>query len=275
MDETERRQTLAAFLRTRRARLQPADVGLPERSRRRTPGLRREEVAELANIGVSWYTLLEQGQDVHPSRQVLESLAQALRLSPAETQHLFLLAGQELPVKPLEEEAQVTPALQRVVDALNPHPAFVIGRRWDVLTWNRVANLLFRFDEPYPPHSRNVVWRFFMREIRTIDLDWERQAQNLVAGFRADYVRYPGDASFHEIIDDLQRVSPQFCKWWEEQNVRGLPDGPRAMNHPTLGLLEFDHVTFQTSITVDLRVKVYAATPVTASKLAELLASSA
>jgi len=127
MDERERRQALGAFLRTRRARLQPSDVGLPSRSRRRTPGLRREEVAELANIRVSWYTLLEQGHDVHPSRHVLESLARALQLTAAEEQHLFLLSGQELPAKMLVEEAQVTPALQRVVDALNPHPAFVIG----------------------------------------------------------------------------------------------------------------------------------------------------
>jgi len=272
MDELERRQALAAFLRTRRARLHPADVGLPSRNRRRTPGLRREEVAELANIGVSWYNLLEQGHDVHPSRHVLERLAQALRLTTAEEQHLFRLSCLELPAQRMVEEAQVTPALQRVVDALTPHPAFVIGRRWDVLTWNRVADLLFHFHEPYPPHSRNVVWRFFMRgEARTFDRDWEKQAQNLVAQFRADYARYPGDASFDEVIRDLQRVSAQFCLWWEQQDVRGLPDGPRTMDHPTLGVLEFDHVTFQTSITPDLRVKVYAASPATVSKLEQLL----
>jgi transcriptional regulator with XRE-family HTH domain len=275
MDELERRQALSAFLRTRRARLQPTDVGLPARSRRRTPGLRREEVAELANIGVSWYTLLEQGHNVHPSRQVLESLAGALRLTTAEEQHLFRLSGQELPSKMLVEEEQVTPALQRVVDALCPHPAFVIGRRWDVLTWNRAADLLFHFQEPYPPHSRNVVWRFFQREeARKFDLDWETQAQNLVAQFRADYARYPGDASFHEIIEDLQRVSPQFRLWWEQQDVRGLPDGPRSMHHPTLGVLEFDHVTFQASISPDLRVKVYAASPATVSRLEQVLSAS-
>lgn len=273
MDEIERRQALAAFLRTRRARLQPADVGLPLRNRRRTPGLRREEVAELANIGVSWYTLLEQGHDVHPSRQVLESLSQALRLTPAEEQHLFLLAFQELPTQSIAEGAQVTPALQRVVDALDPHPAFLIGRRWDVLSWNRAADLLFHFDEPCPPHSRNVVWRFFMRGARTFDLHWETQAQNLVAQFRADYARYPDNASFHAIIDDLQRVSPQFRLWWEQQDVRGLPDGPRTMHHPTLGVLEFDHVTFQTSITPDLRVKVYVASPPTLSTLQQALSA--
>jgi transcriptional regulator with XRE-family HTH domain len=275
MDELERRQALAAFLRTRRARLQPTEVGLPSRNRRRTPGLRREEVAELANIGVSWYTLLEQGHDVHPSRQVLEGLARALRLTTAEEQHLFRLSGQELSSKMLVEEEQVTPALQRVVDALNPHPAFVIGRRWDVLTWNRAADLLFHFHEPYPPHSHNVVWRFFRREeARKFDLDWETQAQNLVAQFRADYARYPGDASFQVIIEDLQRVSSQFRLWWEQQDVRGLPDGPRTMQHPTLGRLEFDHVTFQTSITADLRVKVYAASPATVSKLEQILSAS-
>src|SRR5215470_4297911 len=163
MEELERRQALADFLRTRRARLQPTDVGLPARSRRRTPGLRREEVAELANIGVSWYTLLEQGHNVHPSRQVLESLARALRLSTAEEHHLFRLSGQELPSKMLVEAEQVTPALQRVVDALCPHPAFVIGRRWDVLTWNSAADFLFHFHEPCPPYSLNVVWRYFQR----------------------------------------------------------------------------------------------------------------
>ena len=109
MDDIERRQAIGAFLRTRRARLQPQEVGLPARTRRRTPGLRREEVAELANIGVSWYTLLEQGHDVHPSRQVLESLSQALRMTATEEQHLFLLALQELPAKSVSEEVQITP----------------------------------------------------------------------------------------------------------------------------------------------------------------------
>lgn len=274
MDESERRQALAAFLRTRRARLQPADVGLPVRRRRRTPGLRREEVAELASIGISWYTLLEQGQDVHPSRQVLESLARALRLSAVEEQHLFRLANQELSASTGMGEEQVSPALQRIVDALCPHPAFVIGRRWDVLTWNRAAELVFHFHEPCPPHSRNVVWRFFERGARTLDLQWEQQAQNLLAQFRADYARYPGDPSFQEVIADLQRISPQFRLWWDQQDVRGLPDGPRAMRHPTLGMLEFEHVTFQTAITTDLRVKVYSASPETASRLEQALSVS-
>lgn len=274
MDELEHRQALAAFLRTRRARLSPAEVGLPARSRRRTPGLRREEVAELANIGVSWYTLLEQGQDVHPSTSVLENIAQALRLSPAEEQHLFLLAGHTLSVNAPTEEEEVSPALQIVIDALTPHPAFVIGRRWDVLIWNRAAGLLFRFDEPCLPHSRNAVWRFFQEKEHTIDADWEAQAQNLVAQFRADYARYPGDASFQTLLRDLQDAHPSFRQWWERQDVRGLPNGPRSLIHPTFGVLEFDHVTFQTALTQDLRVKVYAASPPTVSTLEQALAAS-
>jgi hypothetical protein len=135
--------------------------------------------------------------------------------------------------------------------------------------------LLFRFEEPAPPHSRNVVWRFFQQEeARTLNRDWEVQAQHLVAQFRADYARHPSDALFQALLRDLQRVSPSFRKFWEHHDVRGLPDGPRSLIHPTLGLLEFDHVTFQTSLTPDLRVKVYAASPSTVSKLEQALAAS-
>jgi transcriptional regulator with XRE-family HTH domain len=271
MDEKERREALAAFLRTRRARLQPAEVGLPVRTRRRTPGLRREEVAELANIGVSWYTLLEQGQDVHPSRQVLENLAQALRLTAAEELHLFLLAYGEKPAKKLIEAEAVTPSLKRIIDALNPHPAILIGPRWDVLTCNRAAEWLFRLHEPCPPHSLNILWRFFQADTGLFYHEWEQQAQGLVSQFRIDYARYPGDASFHEILEDLQRVSPQFCLWWEQQNVHGMPHGPRVIEHPMLGLLEFDHMTLQTSLSPDLRVKVYSASPETVLKLERAL----
>ena len=274
MDDQERRQALAKFLRTRRARFSPPRWACPRAGVAARQGCGAKKSPNWRNIGVSWYTLLEQGQDVHPSRQVLESLAEALRLGPAETRHLFLLASQDAPAK-LPDDVQVPPALQRVVEALSPHPAFVIGRRWDVLFWNRPAEFLFRFDEPCPPHGYNVLWRFFMHGGRNIDLDWEIKARNLVAQFRADYARYPGDASFQQVISDLQRVSVEFRLWWEQQDVRGLPDGERRMQHPTLGLLEFEHASFQTSLTSDLHVKVYVASPATAARLAEALAAKA
>src|SRR5215471_5199228 len=136
MQEQERRQALADFLRQRRAHLSPTDVDLPPGFRRRTPGLRREEVAQLANMGTSWYVWLEQGRDVHPSAQVLESLAQALLLTPNERRHLFLLAGQTLPPRASPLEERVSPALQQLLDDLNPTPAYVMGQRWDCLAWN-------------------------------------------------------------------------------------------------------------------------------------------
>ena len=272
MEERERRQALAAFLRTRRARLSAAEVGLPARSRHRTPGLRREDVAELAHIGVSWYTLLEQGKDVHPSQSVLESIAHALRLTHAEEKYLFLLAGLPLAVKAPAEEEEVPPELRRLVEVLTPHPAFVIGRRWDMLFSNRAADLVFCFNEPCPPHSCNVVWRCFKMQGQSLDLDWEAQARNLVAHFRADYARSPGDASFEELLHDLQHLSPCFREWWEQHEIRGVPNGPRPLQHPALGLLEFDQV--QTTFSSNLRVNIYAASPSTVSKLVQALSAS-
>src|SRR6266699_3733221 len=147
MNERERRQALADFLRKRRARLSPSAVGLPPGLRRRTPGLRREEVAQLANIGTSWYIWLEQGRDVHPSASVLESLAQALRLTRNERRHLFLLAGQPLPAPTFPAEESIGPALQQVLDDLNPSPAYVLGRRYDYLAWNKAADGLFAISD--------------------------------------------------------------------------------------------------------------------------------
>ncbi len=166
MQEREYRQALADFLRQRRARLTPAEVGLPSGIRRRTPGLRREEVAQLANMGISWYVWLEQGRDVHPSASVLESLAQALRLTPNERRHLFLLAGQPLPplsISPTKES--ISPALQQVLDDLNPSPAYVLGRRYDYLAWNKAADGLFSISDialdTSSPYPRNLLWRLF------------------------------------------------------------------------------------------------------------------
>jgi len=130
MSDEQRRQDLADFLRTRRMRLSPEQVGLIPGRRRRTPGLRREEVAHLANVGISWYTQLEQGRDIHPSREVLQSIADALQLTPDEQHHLFLLANQQSLVETPISDEQISPALRRVLDALNPVPAYIIGRRW-------------------------------------------------------------------------------------------------------------------------------------------------
>jgi transcriptional regulator with XRE-family HTH domain len=271
MDETERLQDLADFLRTRRARLAPRDVGLHPGLRRRTPGLRREEVAELAHIGISWYTALEQGRDVRPSQQVLESLARALRLNADERRHLFTLAQQPIPPSSPAEE-QVSPALHQMVRALDPNPAYVLGRRWDLLAWNSAADVVFAFGEIMPPHSRNLLWRIFTAPaLRENHTDWERVTRGMIAQFRADSARYPGDPWFVELIADLQQQSATFREFWAQHDVLNLPSCHKEIDHPTLGYLEFEMMTLQEQTNADLKAVVYMATPATAATLAPLI----
>src|SRR5690242_2532234 len=196
MQKSDQREALADFLRKRRASLSPAEVGLPAGLRRRTPGLRREEVAQLANIGISWYVWLEQGREVHPSVQVLECLAQALRLTPNERRHLFLLAGQPLPPPLSPAEENVGPALHQLLDDLNPSPAYILGRRYDYLAWNRAADALFAISDiladTSSPHAQNMVWRLFTSPTTRARPNWEMVARATLAEFRTASARYPG-----------------------------------------------------------------------------------
>jgi transcriptional regulator with XRE-family HTH domain len=275
MDDMERRQALADFLRTRRARLSPSDVSLPAGSRRRTPGLRREEIAQLANIGTSWYVALEQGRNVQPSEQVLESLAQALRLTFAERRHLFLLAQPQASTKPgAPPRETVSTSLQQAVKALNPHPTYVIGRRWDLLIWNRAAELVFSFSDIAPPHSRNFIWRSFTNRVLRMHRNWEKLAQSLIAQFRADYARYPGDPWFGELIEDLKQNSEEFHLWWSRHDVKTIPDGHKLMDHQKLGVLEFEHVTLEVPADADQKVIIYTCSSETSSKLMQLLSEN-
>ena len=261
MLKSEQREALADFLRKRRASLSPAEVGLPAGLRRRTPGLRREEVAQLANIGISWYVWLEQGREVHPSAQVLESLACALRLTPNERRHLFLLAGQPLPPPLSPAEENVGPALQQLLDDLNPSPAYILGRRYDYLAWNRAADALFAISDiladTSSPHARNMVWRLFTSPTTRARPNWEMVARATLAEFRTASARYPGDPWFEELIEDLKQVSPEFCQWWPHHDVRSALDGHKVIKHPTLGYLEFEHLTLQVLTDPDIRIMIY------------------
>lgn len=268
MHKSERNLALADFLRKRRASLAPTEVGLPLGIRRRTPGLRREEVAQLANIGTSWYVWLEQGRDVHPSQQVLESLAQALRLTANERRHLFLLAGQPLPAPVLPLEEYVSPALQQMLDDLNPTPACVIGRRWNYLAWNKAADGVFAISEESPPYARNVVWHFFTNPTRREYFPhWEHMARGLLAEFRTTSTRYPGDVWFEELIEDLKQASPEFCRWWPHHDASNLVDSGKIIEHPALGHLEFRHLTLHVFNDPDIRVAVYIPDAQTRAKL--------
>ena len=275
MHESERRQVLADFLRKRRASLSPSEVGLPPGIRRRTPGLRREEVAQLAYMGISWYVWLEQGRDVHPSAQVLESLAQALRLTPHERRHLFLLAGQPLPPPVSPAEESVSPALLQVLSDLNPTPAYVMGRRHDFLAWNKAADALFAISDTISdassPFARNFVWRLFTSPTMRERPNWEQVARATLAEFRTASARYPGDPWFEDLVEDLKHVSPEFCQWWPHHDVRSSLDGHKVIEHPTLGCLEFEHFTLQVLSNPDIKIMIYTPNNVTRATLQRFL----
>ena len=270
---TVQRQELADFLRTRRARLRPIDVGLLNGTRRRTPGLRREEVALLANIGVTWYTRLEQGAPINVSTLVLESIADALQLNNHEREHLFVLAGQ----RPAEGGAQterVDEAMQRVLDALDPNPAVIRGRRYDVLAWNRAAVEIFGDYGAMDKWHRNSVWRFFMDPTaRTCMPRSQESASKFVAQFRGVAAKYLDDPGFQELIDALLKGSPDFRKFWSQHDVRGTTAGFKTLYHPRLGELRLEYTLFNIPNCPDMYMIAYTSEKgsVEERKLRELL----
>lgn len=268
-----RRAELADFLRKRRANLKPEDVGLPNGGRRRTPGLRREEVASLAGVGTTWYTWLEQGRDVRASLDVLEAICRALRLSPAERTHLILLGrGEEPPPCKSAERASTT--LKRLIENLGPNPAFVLGRRWDYLAWNDAAVAILGDLGAVPRAARNHVWMHFMDTSRRERIaDWERSSRLLVAKFRADTARHLGDPEFEQLIHTLRKSSPEFCKAWNKHEVAHSGVGRKVIRHPVVGTMVFEHAVFNPQESPDQRLILYSPLPdeQTPAKLARLL----
>jgi transcriptional regulator with XRE-family HTH domain len=269
-----RREELADFLRKRRANIQPQDVGLPSGGRRRTPGLRREEVAQLAGVGATWYTWLEQGRDVRASLDVLEAISRALRLTPAERIHLVLLGrGEEAPSCPAPSE-RVSPMLRRLVQSLDPNPAYVLGRRWDYLAWNDAAVALFGDFGQLPKPARNHVWQMFTDPARReLMCDWKESSRLCAAKFRADSARQIGDPAFEQLIESLRKASSEFCQAWRRHEVARAGGGRKQFNHPTVGTLVFEHAVLNPSETPEQRVILYspAAEHDTREKLAGLL----
>lgn len=270
----DRRAELSDFLRSRRARLLPSDVGLLDGARRRTPGLRREEVALLANIGATWYTRLEQGLPINVSPQVLDSIAQALRLSETERRHLYLLASQSIPEPLVDSDEVVSPTLLRTLNAYETYPAYIRGRRWDLLAWNRAASLLFGYDESAQGLDRNVLWRFFTDPDCKGRYKWEMIGPRIVAQFRAVSARYPDDPSFQDLITALQERNEHFRRWWAQHNVCDVTEGMKYFYHPEAGELIFDHTTLEVPNCRDMRVVLFSAEPgsETERKFARLLA---
>jgi transcriptional regulator with XRE-family HTH domain len=271
-----RRAELADFLRKRRESLTPEEVGLPDGGRRRTPGLRREEVSLLAGVGTTWYTWLEQGRDVRASLEVLEAISRALKLTPTERTHLILLGRGEDPPPCKSPAERVSPTLRRLIENLGPNPAFVLGRRWDYLAWNRAACALFGDFGSIPRAARNHVWLTFMDPSRReMFSDWEKSARLLVAKFRADSARYLGDPSFEELIGALRHSSPEFCRAWKRHEVSGGGEGRKEVNHPIEGLMVFEHAGFRPQHALDQRLVLYSPRQEsdTPAKLARLMSA--
>jgi transcriptional regulator with XRE-family HTH domain len=236
------RGQLADFLRSRRARLTPADVGLPgdsEPGRRRTPGLRREEVAELSGVGVTWYTWLEQGRNIPASSQVIEALARALRLSADERRHLRELAGLDASPRASGDDPQ--PRLRRLVDAVAPNPASVYDVHFDYLAWNEPYRRIRHDPAALPDGRRNLLWMMFTDgENRVRMTTWDRAARALLSQFRAAAGRHPGDLRFAELVTALTEASPQFRDWWAQYPVRYFRPAKIRISHPQAGRITLE-----------------------------------
>jgi transcriptional regulator with XRE-family HTH domain len=253
-----RRADLSEFLRARRNALRPQDVGLEPGARRRTVGLRREEVALLAGVSVSWYTWLEQGRPINASLDVLDSLARVLRLDPVEREHLLMLAG--LPARrPLTPGRDAVPeSIVRLLDVLEPSPAYVLGPRWDFLAWNRPLERLYPAVATVPVEERNLVWAIFMEpSLRELIVGWEGEARRVLSQFRAESVAIADDPAVESLVERLTEESAEFAEWWPRHDVAGFETHRRTFAHPTAGTLVFEQQQLVPAGEPDLRIVVH------------------
>jgi transcriptional regulator with XRE-family HTH domain len=253
--EPSDRHELGDFLRSRRSKLTPKSVGLPEGVRRRTAGLRREEVAQLAGIGVDWYVRLEQGRSVTPSTSTVDALARVLRLSKVEHAHLRQLT--QVRDRPPFRRESVPPAVQRVVEALD-QPAYITGRRWDVLAWNAAADDILGFSR-VPEEERNTLISMLTkrRMRRLFGVGWEDEARRMVAQFRAAYDLWSGDPAFVQLYERLKRESPELAGWWRAHDVGAARSGEKRIYHPKKGAMRFEYASFQANDDPALKLVIF------------------
>jgi transcriptional regulator with XRE-family HTH domain len=249
---------LGIYLRDRRTKLDPTVLGFPP-ERRRTLGLRREEVAQRANISPTWYTWLEQGRGGAPSADVLDRIARALMLTDVEREHLFLVALGRPPEARYRKNDGVTPRLQRVLDALDPSPAVIRTATWDVVAWNRAATVMLMDYGSLPPENRNILRFIFLDpRARAAQYDWESVARFALGSFRVDAARAGAAAEVEPLIDELCRLSPEFRAMWRDNDVRGTHgEAVKHIRHPVLGPLAFEYSAFSVDGRTDLSMVVY------------------
>ena len=235
-DDAKRRRELRAFLMSRRARLRPADVGLPDTARRRTPGLRREEVAQLAGLSTEWYTLFEMAKDTGVSQRTLDAVSPALKLTPAEQKHLYQLATGTLPA--IAPDQTVDPTLRDVLDGYHTGPAMLLNVRMDVVAANPLAVAIFGDLAAAPDFEQNWLW--YLYENHHMIGEWESQARELTATFRASLCEHANDPAYSRLLNKLLETSETFRRFWAEHDVGELEDvPPLTMTHPTYGPLRF------------------------------------
>jgi transcriptional regulator with XRE-family HTH domain len=274
--EVDRYHELAAFLRNRRARVSPEQVGLPTGTRRRTPGLRRAEVAQLSGVSPEWYTWLEQGRDIHVSAHVLDRLAGALLLDTNERAHLFLLALRQPPPVETFAPTTISPTLHLFLTQLGTMPTCVVDARLNVVAWNAACRVVFGDFATQTAQERNLIWQLFTPSVRQVNEEWEELARVYLAQFRAGYGRFVNDPWWATQIAELSRVSPKFRELWACHDVQSVSEGRKTMHHPLVGELSFDFLWFQTVDSRDLRLLIH--TPCahsgTTEKIEQLLALS-
>ena len=267
---------LGTYLRDRRTRLDPAAFGFPA-ERRRTLGLRREEVAQRANISPTWYTWLEQGRGGAPSADVLDRISRALMLTDFEREHLFLLGLGRPPEARYRKNEGVTPRLQRVLDALDPSPAVIRTATWDVVAWNRAATVMLIDYGSLPPEQRNILRFIFLDpRARAAQYDWESVARFVLGAFRVDAARAGAAAEVEPLVDELCRLSPEFKAMWRDNDVRGAAwRGRQAHPPPGAGPIAFEYSAFSVDGRTDLTMVVYnPATAKDAERIRSLLTRS-
>ncbi len=248
-----RRDELAEFLRLHRERTSPESVGLSASGRRRTPGLRREEISQLAGVGLSWYTWLEQGRDITPSPGVIDALARVLDLDPHERAHLFHLAGVALPASGDDYPTEAPAELRDIVFGLEPNPAYLLGPRTDVLVRNAAAARMLGEPSRAPDGAQNLLWWMFT-DRGAHGATWDETARNTLARFRAEHARRYGDPAFLELIHALLAASPAFRELWPRHEVLDAQLGTKVIDHPELGRLTVRHLQSIPTSHPDLRL---------------------
>lgn len=260
-----RLQVLSEFLKSQRAKVMPQSVGMPVGSRRRTPGLRREEVAQLAGVSTTWYTWLEQGRDIKVSSSVLECIAKALQLTVDERKYLFALAldtGLGASFMKEEEQIQISPSLKRILQELRYCPTIISDRRCQIVGWNQAASHVFIDFQRIPYEDRNLIKLLFSRkEFRSLAVNWEHFVKGFLSIFRAYYGQYVEDPWYDQFIEEMREIHPDFQSMWNHSQVSTAPEVEIEFRHSKAGKMLFHLTSLQVQGNADLRCSIYTPAP--------------